>query len=123
MATASHPAWRTSTYTGNGADCVEVAPGPRAVLVRDTKDRGLGPILLLDDITWAEFRSAALSRRTGAAGDLTITCGEERTCHAGADVATTWHVTVADRTLHFTDAEWVAFAAGARDGEFDFAIA
>lgn len=123
MTTPGRPAWRTSSYTGNGATCVEVAPGPRAVLVRDTKDRGLGPILLLDHTAWTELRGAAPARSTGAAGGVTIIRGELRTRHAGAEVVTSWHVTHADRTLHFTDAEWAAFAAGVRDGEFDFAPA
>ena len=43
MATADRPAWRTSTYTSNGADCVDVPPGARTVLVRDTKDRAWAP--------------------------------------------------------------------------------
>jgi len=121
MPTVDRPAWRTSTYTDNGATCVEVAPGPRAVLVRDTKDRG--PILLLDHAAWTELRAAAPARCTGAAGGVTITHGEERTRHAGTEVVTSWHVTRTDRTLHFTDPEWAAFAAGVRDGEFDFAPA
>ncbi|MGI5125938.1 DUF397 domain-containing protein [Pseudonocardia sp. CA-107938] len=37
-------AWRTSTFSGgNGNGCVEVAPLPDAVAVRDTKDRTRSP--------------------------------------------------------------------------------
>lgn len=57
------------------------------------------------------------------AGGVTITRDDEHTSHADARIVTTWHVTAAGRTLHFTEAEWVAFAAGARDGEFGFAVA
>jgi hypothetical protein len=33
--------WRKSTYSsGNGGECVELASGQDAVLVRDTTDRG-----------------------------------------------------------------------------------
>jgi len=119
MPTADRPMWRTSSFSDNGGTCVEVAPGPRVVRVRDTKDRGLGPILLLDHATWAAFRAAAVARSAGVAGGVTIVHGERRTRHAGAQVVTTWHVEQAGRTLHYTDPEWAAFAAGVRAGEFD----
>ena len=36
--------WRTSTFSGvNGNSCVEVAPLPAGVAVRDTKDRARAP--------------------------------------------------------------------------------
>jgi hypothetical protein len=62
--------WRKSSYSGNGGNCVEVAPWhvssysgnggdcaerPRVVLVRDTKDRDGGAL---------EFTSAAWSAFT-----------------------------------------------------------
>jgi hypothetical protein len=38
--------WRTSSFSGeNGASCVEVAPTPTGVAVRDTKDRARAPHL------------------------------------------------------------------------------
>jgi hypothetical protein len=38
--------WRTSSFSGeNGASCVEVAPAPTGVAVRDTKDRSRAPHL------------------------------------------------------------------------------
>lgn len=123
MATAGRLVWRTSTYTGNGQSCVEVAPGPRAVLVRDTKDGGTGPILLFDDAGWARFCDAALAGRTGPVSGVTITRRAERTSHCGAESVTTWHVTGSGRALHFTESEWTAFGAGVRDGEFAFAHA
>ena len=58
--------WRKSSYSGSsGGDCVEVADATTIVLVRDTKDRGHGPV------------------------------------------------------QRFTRAEWYAFVAGVRNGEFD----
>lgn len=119
---ADRPAWRTSRHSAGGA-CVEVAPGPRGVLVRDTKDGALGPMLQLDHAAWRELLAAAASRRTGAAGGLRITQGVRRTLHAGAQVVTFWHVSMAGLTLHYTDAEWASFALGVREGEFEFAPA
>jgi Domain of unknown function (DUF397) len=38
--------WRTSSFSAdNGASCVEVAPTPTGVAVRDTKDRSRAPHL------------------------------------------------------------------------------
>jgi len=88
---ADRPAWRTSSHSAGGA-CVEVAPGPRGVLVRDSKDGGLGPMLQLDHVAWRELLAAAAARRTGAVGGLRITQGARRTRHAGSDLVTTWHV-------------------------------
>jgi hypothetical protein len=36
--------WHTSSYSGGSGDCVEVAPAPEGVLVRDSKDPD-GPAL------------------------------------------------------------------------------
>jgi hypothetical protein len=55
MATADRLAWRTSSHTSNGQACVEVAPATDAVLMRDTKDRGAGPILRVGYPEWAAF--------------------------------------------------------------------
>jgi Domain of unknown function (DUF397) len=49
-------AWRTSSYSGPYGNCVEVADlpdGGRAV--RDTKDRGEGPVLLFTSSEWRAF--------------------------------------------------------------------
>ena len=41
-----HLNWRTSSFSGeNGGSCVEVAPTPAGVSVRDTKDRSRAPHL------------------------------------------------------------------------------
>jgi hypothetical protein len=34
-----NPAWRKSSYSGNGANCVEAGSVPGHVLVRDTRQR------------------------------------------------------------------------------------
>ena len=56
--------WRTSSHSGNGGDtCVEVgalAPGDpaAAVLIRDTTERGRGPVLRVSAETWQAFTTA-----------------------------------------------------------------
>lgn len=50
-----HSGWRKSSYSGNGgADCVEVATGPGAVGVRDSKDPH-GPVLVISQGAWTRF--------------------------------------------------------------------
>jgi hypothetical protein len=50
-------AWRTSSYSGNGSNCVEVAGvGPR-IAVRDSKDRS-GPVLAFSAHDWNDFMSS-----------------------------------------------------------------
>lgn len=39
-------AWRTSSYSSNGGDCVEVGHRSANVLVRDTKDRPGGALTI-----------------------------------------------------------------------------
>jgi hypothetical protein len=100
---------------------VEVTPGPRAVLVRDSKDAGLGPILALDQAAWRALLDAAVQRCPTATAGLRVTREPRRTRHAGSEVATTWHARTAGIELHYTHDEWVSFAAGVREGDFEFA--
>lgn len=47
--------WFTSSYSGNeGGECVEVAPCPHAIHVRDTKARS-GPQMTLTPAAWSAF--------------------------------------------------------------------
>ena len=46
--------WRTSSYSGNGGACVEVAAAPDGVLVRDSKDLA-GPTLAVTTAQWRAF--------------------------------------------------------------------
>jgi len=46
--------WRTSSYSNGAAACVEVAPAPDGVLVRDSKDRD-GPALSVPAAAWRAF--------------------------------------------------------------------
>lgn len=45
--------WRKSTYSGGG-NCVEVAGGPAAVAVRDSKDPSVPPLAFRRE-EWAAF--------------------------------------------------------------------
>jgi hypothetical protein len=48
--------WFKSSYSGSGGgDCVEVAAGPDAVFVRDSKVAGGGPVLRITRDGWAAF--------------------------------------------------------------------
>lgn len=49
--------WRKSSYSGNTGTCVEVAPVPGMVGVRDTKDRARGHFAVTRT-TWAAFTRA-----------------------------------------------------------------
>jgi len=57
------PGWRKSSYSINsgGANCVEVGHMPGRVLVRDTKDQGMGPVLRLTPGAWKRF-AASITR-------------------------------------------------------------
>ena len=46
--------WRTSSYTYANGNCVEVAPTPDGVLVRDSKNR-TGPALTFPAAGWHTF--------------------------------------------------------------------
>ncbi|MFF3947321.1 DUF397 domain-containing protein [Streptomyces sp. NPDC001902] len=47
--------WFKSRHSGSdGGDCVEVAVGPAAVHVRDSKDRS-GPVLAFEPDAWTAF--------------------------------------------------------------------
>ncbi|MCZ2525892.1 DUF397 domain-containing protein [Streptomyces sp. HB2AG] len=51
----TEPAWYKSSYSGSeGGACVEVAAGPGAVRVRDSKDKA-GPVLSFSPEEWAAF--------------------------------------------------------------------
>jgi hypothetical protein len=58
--------WRTSTYSDNGGStCVEAGHVPGAVLVRDTTQRGTGPVLRVSPADWT--RLTATIRAVAAA--------------------------------------------------------
>ncbi|MDA2815144.1 DUF397 domain-containing protein [Nocardiopsis sp. RSe5-2] len=56
--TSADWAWRTSTYSTDRGECVEVADAPGASAVRDTKHRDLGA-LFFGSPEWRAFVDAA----------------------------------------------------------------
>jgi hypothetical protein len=47
--------WRKATYSNGQGSCVDVGGATAAVLVRDTKLDGRGPVLLVNRADWARF--------------------------------------------------------------------
>jgi hypothetical protein len=48
--------WRTSSHSNGGSQtCVELGHVPDAVLIRDTKDHGAGPVLRVTPAAWSRF--------------------------------------------------------------------
>ncbi|OIJ98658.1 DUF397 domain-containing protein [Streptomyces sp. MUSC 14] len=64
--TTDSPRWFTSSYSGNGGQCIEVATNLAAthglVPVRDTKNP-TGPILSLPAHAWSDFVALAKDAR------------------------------------------------------------
>lgn len=59
MNTTDHLHWFKSSYSGgDGGECVEVAVRPEAVHIRDTKDKGIRP-LVVTPATWTAFTALA----------------------------------------------------------------
>jgi hypothetical protein len=52
--------WRRSSHSINsgGTNCVETGTVAGAVLIRDTKDNGAGPVLRLTPADWSRLTSA-----------------------------------------------------------------
>lgn len=62
----THTVWRKSTRSGdNGGACVEVALLDTVVGLRDSKDRGSGPVLVLSPGEWRAFVAWAAAREFG----------------------------------------------------------
>jgi hypothetical protein len=51
----SRAAWRTSTFSNNGGECVETGQAQGAVLVRDTEQHGHGRVHRFTAAEWREF--------------------------------------------------------------------
>ncbi|MFF2377112.1 DUF397 domain-containing protein [Streptomyces xiamenensis] len=53
--TTESPHWFTSSYSNNGGNCIEVAHLETQVVIRDTKQAGVGPVLAMPAAAWAAF--------------------------------------------------------------------
>lgn len=104
------PGWRTSTYSSNGDDCVEVSGAVVGVNIRHSKDPN-GPMISFTGQQWrqwlAELATGAIDNSNGAV-EVTVQ-------HDG------WLVTSVETgaNLQFTPSEVNAFVRGVCDGEFD----
>ncbi|WP_433657941.1 DUF397 domain-containing protein [Nocardia sp. CA-128927] len=107
MSTADRLPWRTSSYSGNGEGCVDVAPATERVFVRHAKHHDQG-VIEFSACQWSDFISAALGGRP-ISGSIALE-------HDGDDTL----VATESIRLRFNKVEWTAFVAGATDGEFDF---
>jgi hypothetical protein len=100
--------WRTSSYTGTGQNCVEVAPADSGVLLRDTKDHGAGPVIAFSAAQWSAFLAEVAVDAPSANGAAVAEPSASGVVLHGDDGV----------RLAFTPSEWAAFRAGVRDGEF-----
>ncbi|WP_405820988.1 DUF397 domain-containing protein [Streptomyces sp. NBC_01390] len=48
--------WQKSTYSPDGSNCVEIAPAPSTIHIRDSKTP-TGPRLTVRPAAWADFMS------------------------------------------------------------------
>ncbi len=110
MTTADRLAWRISSRSSNGENCVEVAPAADGVVIRHSKHPTAGTITF-PLVTWTAFVREARNGVASTNGVATIT-------KIGTDTLVTSLITAVE--LRFDEGEWTAFVAGAADGEFDF---
>src|SRR4051812_7607125 len=103
-----HLTWRTSSYSGSGDNCVEVAPTGPDVLLRDTKDHGSGPVIAFSATQWAAFLAEVAADAPSANGAAATERSASGVVLHGAEGA----------RVAFTLSEWAAFRAGVLDGEF-----
>jgi hypothetical protein len=68
---SSRATWRTSTYSNNGGNCVQVANGLPAVLVRDSKNPD-GPKLVVAAANWRAFADRIQAADRALTGYLPI---------------------------------------------------
>lgn len=56
MGTQGVTDWRKASYSSNGGgSCVEVGQAVDKVGIRDTKDHGAGPVLMVPAAAWQAF--------------------------------------------------------------------
>jgi hypothetical protein len=62
MTSDTFTSWRKATYSHANSDCVEVAGRRKLVGVRDTVQRGHGPVLQFSAAAWRAFVDASKSQ-------------------------------------------------------------
>ena len=90
MEDSMKPVWRTSSYTGNGGgNCVEVGDAARTILVRDTKQHEVGPVLRFTPGAWRRFADRVKRSLAGPQPGLQgVACGEPGFARHAARVCT-----------------------------------
>ncbi|GLZ46448.1 hypothetical protein Acsp06_26330 [Actinomycetospora sp. NBRC 106375] len=102
--------WRTSSFSSNGASCVEILEADGAAYLRDTKEHGDGAVLHLDGPAWSAFLDEVARDAPSANGAVEVS-----TAPAGGRAVLE---TSSGAVLHFRDDEWTAFRDGVVAGEF-----
>jgi hypothetical protein len=103
-------AWRTSSFSSNGANCVEVLEADGETWLRDTKDR-TGGTVHLSATQWSSFVTEVADDTPSVNGALVVrpdTAGGREVVELASGT-----------TLRFTPGEWSAFRSGVLAGEFD----
>jgi hypothetical protein len=108
--------WRTSRYSNGGDNCVQWAPHPGGMIVRDSKDPD-GPTITIAQEQWPVFLADALTGHATDTAAVAISTGTDRRTYRGVATLTVWHLhcRATDVTLHFTAGERDAFLAEIRD--------
>lgn len=102
--------WRTSSFSSNGASCVEILEADGATYLRDTKCHGEGAVLHLDGPAWAAFLREVAHDLPSTNGAVEVTADDD-----GGRLV---RETSSDAVLLFRDDEWTAFRSGVLAGEF-----
>lgn len=102
--------WFKSSFSTASGDCVEVSFDGDVVRVRDTKDRGLGPVITLDAARWDDFLRRLLAGSVDADSALAVLPAPR-----GGTILRARHDGTA---LRYTRGEWEMFLRGVRSGEF-----
>ncbi|NKY54514.1 DUF397 domain-containing protein [Nocardia vermiculata] len=113
MSSTSRRNWFKSSFSDSSNNCVEVAFDGDVVLVRDDKYDGppdLQPTVAVPAAAWPMFLESALGAEIQGGS---IAVPDIATAAAGAVVRD-----AVGTALEFTAAEWAAFVAGVRAGEF-----
>lgn len=103
------------------ANCVEVAADGGRVLLRDSKQPD-GPVVELSPDQWDAFRRMALTwRRGGSIARVLLDGVTFMLLPSLEDGVAVWvrYPPGSVGRLHFTTAEWDAFVASLRAGQFD----
>ncbi|CAM4378619.1 DUF397 domain-containing protein [Nocardia ninae] len=113
--------WRKATYSNNQGACVEVRVDTGTVSIRDSKylqdpnnDPHVQPVISITTTQWTSILDWVAGRTSMKPQATRVEIATN-----GSVLMSTSDGTV---TLAYTVAEWEAFTAGVRDGEFDPAV-